>query len=229
MQSTKIQLAGGKIKGEWHCVKPGIKRKLIVICHGYQSTQKDTTLVAITKGLNDSGFDTVTFNFSPNVGGFDIEHQVGDVAQVVEFFNDYNEIILFAASFGALTSAIATIHLPRVSRLITLNGFFGEGKLGPRYIKEYRKFRVASFITPTYRRIWRYYRRELRPERIKVPVLVMYSLVDPDVYHIQSKKFFDGLKSQKSVVELQKSNHGVSDETDRNTVIAEIVSWLSAN
>ena len=228
MQTTKLKLADGTIKGEWHCVKPGVKQKLIVICHGYQSTQKDTTLVTITKGLNDSGFDTVTFNFSPNVGGFDIEHQVGDIAEVLEYFKDYKEIILFAASFGALTSAIATIKLPRVNRLITLNGFFGEGELGPRYIKEYRKFRIASFVTPNYRRIWKYYKRELRPERIKVPVLVMYSLVDPDVFHIQSKKFFDGLKSQKKAVELLNSSHGVSDEADRKTVITEIVSWLSS-
>jgi hypothetical protein len=95
----------------------------------------------MTSGLNKNGYNTFTFNFSENTGGIDIEHQVKDVAQIVEHFKEYKEIILLAGSFAALTAAIATIQIPRVKGLITLNGFFGESRLG----REHRRNYMNSF------------------------------------------------------------------------------------
>src|ERR1700731_822911 len=122
MQSETVNLPHNKFTGEWHHAKS--RQQLIVICHGYQGSSEDPTIIAITDGLNKKGHDTFTFNFSANTGGFDIEHQVSDVTQIVNHFKDYDELILLAGSFAALTAAIATIQLPRINRLITLNGFF---------------------------------------------------------------------------------------------------------
>jgi uncharacterized protein len=228
MQTKAIKFAGRQLTGEWHYDdKSHPKKQLIIVCHGYQSSRKDPTIVAVTEGLNKNGHDTCTFNFSANTGGFDVEHQVKDITQVVENFKSYREIILLASSFGALTAAIATKQIPEVKGLITLNGFFGEGKLGQKYRDEYRKFRVAALVAPKYRRIWRYYRQELQPALITVPVLVIHSKVDQYVFIQQSRDFYDKLKAPKHFIELQSANHGVTSTADRKLVISEIDTWLA--
>lgn len=223
MQSKNLTIHDG-LSGEWH-YRQG-KGRLIVLCHGYQSSQKDPTIVAIAKGLNNDGRDTFTFNFSENVGNFDIRHQVEDIADIAEYFKQYSEIVLLGGSFGALTAAIATLKVKKVQRLITLNGFFGEAALGPPFRDKFRKFRIASFVHPTYRRIWKYYRQALQPEAIAVPVLVIYSKVDALVFHEQSQHFYDRLTASKQFVELEHATHGVSSDSDRQVVLDHILSWL---
>src|SRR5437868_3927137 len=128
MRSKVIELDDGRLAGEWHFNQS--RERLIVICHGFNDSRENPTIVAVTDGLNKYGYSTFTFNFSDNTGGFDVEHQVQDVARVVAHFEQYKEIVLLGGSFAALTAAIATIKAPRVRGLITLNGFFGEDRLG---------------------------------------------------------------------------------------------------
>lgn len=224
MRSEIITLDYRQLTAEWHHGKP--RERLIVVCHGYQGSSGDPTIVAITAGLNAASHDTVTFNFSKNTGSFDIEHQVQDVAHIVEFFRDYKEIILFAGSLGALTAAIATVQIAKVKGLITLNGFFGEGQLGQTHRKNYLKFRAAALVVPEYRRILKFYRRRLQPVLIEVPVLVIHSKADKYVYIAQSRNFYDQLTSPKQFVELKMANHGVTSPKDREKVITVINSWL---
>lgn len=224
MQSETITLANNKLTGEWH--HAGSRGQLIVICHGYQGSSEDPTIIAIANGLNKKGHDTFTFNFSENIGGFDVEHQVDDIAQAVSHFKEYEEIVLLAGSFAALTAAIATIKLPRVTRLITLNGFFGKGALGQEHRKTYRKFRLAALIVPKYRRIWRYIKCEFRPTYIKVPVLVIHSKADKYVFIKQSQGFYKKFTAPKQFVELESANHGIKSPADRQEVVLAIHRWL---
>lgn len=226
MRVKSIELCSRQLVGEWHYVNSRAKKRLIVLCHGYESSGKDSTIVAVAKGLNEIGYDTCAFTFSANTGGFDIEHQVGDIAQLVEYFKDYEEIVLLAASFGALTAAIATIHLPKVTGLITLNGFFGRGQLGEKYRRTYQKFRIAALVVPKYHKIWRYFQKELRPELITVPVLVIHTKVDKHVFMQQSQTFYNKLKAPKQFVTLKTANHGLTSTADRKTVISNIDVWL---
>src|SRR5580658_9397797 len=116
MQSETVKLANGALTGKWHHTES--TKQLIVICHGYQGSSDDPALVAIARGLNKNGRNTFTFNFSKNTGGFDIEHQVKDIAKISRHFESYDEIVLLAASFAALTASIAAIQIPKVSKLI---------------------------------------------------------------------------------------------------------------
>lgn len=226
MQSREIKLTTKQLVGEWHYNQSSSKKQLIILCHGYQSSRKNPTIVAITKGLNKNGHDTFTFNFSANIGGFDVQQQVEDIAQIVAYFKDYKEVVLLASSFGALTAAIATTHISKVKGLITLNGFFGEGRLGEDHRRNYIKFRTAALVLPKYRRILKYFKRELRPELIKVPVLVIHSKADRYVFIEQSRNFYDQLRSPKCFVELQTANHGVTESADRQRVISAMDTWL---
>lgn len=225
MKFQKVSLPNSKLVGGW--CHGSSRKRLIIICHGYQGSDEDPTIVAITSGLNKRGYDTFTFNFTENTGGFDIEHQVGDIKQIVDYFKEYDEIVLLAGSFAALTTAIATIQLSGIRRLITLNGFFGQSALGQEHRKTYRKFRIAAHIIPKYRKIRGYFKRELQPELIEVPVLVIHSKADKYVFIKQSRVFYQRLVCPKHFVELKNANHGLTAPADRQKVIREIDAWLS--
>jgi uncharacterized protein len=225
MRSKAIELDDGRLVGEWRYDQP--RKQLVVICHGFNDSRENPTIVALTRGLNKHGYSTFTFNFSENAGGFDVEHQVKDIAQIADYFQEYRQIILLAGSFAALPAAIATIKLPAIRGLITLNGFFGEDQLGKDHHRNYLKFRIAALVLPKYRRILRYFKRGLRPELITAPVLVVHSKVDAYVLIEQSRNFYAQLTSPRQFVELQTANHGLTSPTDRRTVVAEIAKWLA--
>lgn len=226
MRSEKIELSNKALIGEWR--HKNSTERLIIICHGYQGTSKDPSLTAITEGLNKNGHDTFTFNFSENTGDLDIKHQVNDIAQIIEHFNTYHEIVLLAVSFAALPAAIATMQISSVTGLITLNGFFGTGRLGHEHRKNYIKFRLAALVVPKYKKILHFYKRQLKPNRIKVPVLVIHTQADEFVFIEQSRRFYEQLTSPKHFVTLETANHGVKSPRDRKLVVSEIHKWLSS-
>lgn len=226
MYRKTIRLSNSALSGEWHYVSAHSRRRLIIVCHGYQGSSEDPSLATITSELHKSGHDTFTFDFSTNAGGFDIEHQVNDVAQVAKYFSSYKEIVLLAKSFGALTAAIAAIQMPQITGLITISGFFGEGYLGQEHRKNYIKFRIAALVVPKYRKILKYFKHELQPERITVPVLVIHSKADKYVFIEQSRHFYDSLKVPKRFIELQAATHGITAFADRKKVASAINGWL---
>lgn len=224
MQSETVNVVNNKLAGEWRHTTS--RKQLIVVCHGYQGSSEDPTIVAITDGLNKKGHDTFTFNFSENTGGFDIEHQFNDIVQIVDYFKSYDQLVLLGGSFAALTAAIATIKLPAIKGLITLNGFFGTGDLGQDHRKLYLKFRAAALLIPKYRKILKYFKQELQPAMIAAPVLVIHSKVDKHVFIKQSQGFYEQLTVPKHFVKLEDANHGVTSPQDRQKVVSEIHKWL---
>jgi hypothetical protein len=213
------------LAGDWHHAKR--KERLIIVCHGYKSTRNNATLIAITNGLNNLGHDTFTFNFSENIGGLDIEHQVRDIIIICHYFQKYKVIILLAASFSALPGAIACVKYKHIAGLVTINGYFGRGNLGKKHHKDYVKFRIGALLLPRYRKILKYYQREFRPELIESPVLVIYSKIDTVVYPIQSIRFYMCLQGLKKNTELKTANHGVTSVTDRRIIVKSIHKWIA--
>jgi pimeloyl-ACP methyl ester carboxylesterase len=224
MQSEIVTLANDTLTGEW---RHGASRKqLIIVCHGYQGSSEDPTIIAITDGLNKRERDTFTFNFSQNTGGFDIEHQVSDIKLLISYFKDYDELVLLAGSFAALPAAIAANKLANLNGLITLNGFFGQDDLGKEHRRAYIKFRIAALLFPKYREILSYFKRELQPAAIRVPALAIHSRADESVFIKQSQDFYQQLTSPKQFIELKDANHGITAQADRQRVVAEIDGWL---
>ncbi len=224
MHSEVVKIVNNTIIGDWHhsdkCTQ------LLVICHGHNDSNENPTIIAIADGLNKKGHDTFTFNFSENIGGFDVEHQVEDISHVVNHFKEYEEIILVAASFSALPAAIAAYKVKNISGLITANGFFGQGALGAHHRKTYKKFRVVATVVPKYKKILKYYKSNLKPSKISIPVLVIHTKLDQYVHIKQSRDFYDKLVCPKQFFELQHANHGITDKVDRRKVVSAIDSWL---
>jgi pimeloyl-ACP methyl ester carboxylesterase len=211
------------LRGEFN--EKSRSKQLIVVCHGYKSSGRAPTVIALTNGLNGKGYSTFAFDF-PKGSDVDIQKQVSDIADIIEHFDSYDDFILLAASFGALSATIAAIKLPKIRELITINGFFGSGKLGKEHRGTFRKFRLASMVVPRYRKIWKFYKEELQPAKLTIPVLVIHSKVDIVVPIEQSQHFFKQISGPKEFEMLQTATHGLSSSDDVTIVVETIDIWL---
>jgi alpha-beta hydrolase superfamily lysophospholipase len=223
MHSEIVNLQQGTITGKLRYRQP--TDQLIIVCHGYRSSSDHPAIVTITEGLNKRGYATFIFNFSDE-SGLNLEHQVKDIAHVASYFKDYPKIILMAASFGALSSAIAAAELQRVSGLVTINGFFGSGKLGRKIRSTYLTFRLLTMISPGHKRTWIFYKRGFQPYKIAVPALVLHAEGDRVVSMAQSKDFYDKLTSSKQFTILKEADHHLSSDEAKNEVLTLIDQWL---
>jgi esterase/lipase len=77
------------------------------------------------------------------------------------------------------------------------------------------KFRAAALAISKYRKIFKYFKQELQPELIKVPVLVIHSKADKFVFIEQSRIFYGKLMTFRQFIELQNANHGITAPADR--------------
>jgi len=224
MRSTKVRLLNGTLVGTLS--RPKSSRQLIVMCHGYQSSGTNSTFLAVSELLNQKGYATFTFTFSPNTGGTDVEQQVSDLHAIIEHFDSFDEIILLGASFGALSTSITAALDPRVSGLVTISGFMGRRHLGPKYRRTFLVYKTFGMFHPKYRKILRYTKQSLRPENITVPVLVIHSKADVDVLIAQSEWFFSRLSEPKQFIRLDNASHGIRAKADRQLVVDAIDSWM---
>ena len=203
--------------------EPVKAKTLLVICHGYKSSNAHPTIRVLTEVLGKKGNATYSFNFSGEQP-LDIERQVEDICHIVKHFKKYKKIVLIAGSFGALSSAIAAKELP-VQGLVTINGFFGTMPAGALR-KSFIGFRLLALVKPEYKQIVRYYKRELQPQNITAPVLVIHTKADTVVPFSQSQKFFGKLGGPKQFLELQTANHDLVRTPELQRVIDEIAAWL---
>ncbi len=218
-----IKLSNRPIVGELRYTKP--RGQLVVVCHGYQSSSNHPALVAITEGLSKAGHATFKFDFTSK-GGLSLESQVADIKAIIDHFKSYDEIILLAGSFGALSASISAAMLPNIAGLITLNGFFGTNQLGPTYSSTFKKFKIMTVISPSHRKTWRFYKRQFQPARIKAPALVVYSKADEVVSMIQSQDFYKQLTNAKQLEVLETADHNLTSAKDVNRIIIVISEWL---
>lgn len=196
---------------------------LLVICHGYKSSSDHPTIRVITDVLGKKGNATYSFNFSGEQP-LDVESQVEDIRHIIKHFKKYKNIVLIAGSFGALSSAIAAKDLP-VQGLVTINGFFGSMPAG-KMRKSFIGFRLLATVNPRLKRIVQYIKRELQPQQITAPALVIHTKVDEVVPISQSRNFYKQLSGPKQFLELQKANHDLIRSEELPTVISEIAAWL---
>lgn len=199
--------------------------QLLVICHGYQSSSAHPALVAMAEGLQAEGYATFMFNFSGK-SPLDLKQQTTDIGDITEHFaNDYPDITLLAGSFSALSAAIAA-RREGLTRLITVNGFFGSAQLGLRFKPTFLAFKALSLASPQRRGIWDFYEREYQPEQITIPTLVMHSTADTVVHAAQSLDFFEQLNCPKRFIDLKPADHHLSSGAYTARTVSEIDHWL---
>lgn len=200
---------------------------LIIVCHGYKSSQNHPAIESITDKLYEMGHATFAFNFSKSGQGANLIQQVSDINDIVNHLKkNSRKIIILAGSFGALSGAIAAIQSPAITGLITVNGFFGSKKLGNYLLREYFLFRTISFFHKAYRDSWKFLKKEYIPEKLKVSTLVLHARNDKEVLFIQSQEFFKKIAGEKDFFILETADHHLTQESYREEVAQLIDSWM---
>ena len=201
-------------------------QRLLVICHGLKSSAEHPALKEITQKLYEHGHAVLTFNFS-DTHGMDLECQVEDIADLVEHFTaDYDEFVLIGGSFGALSIAIAPRRSLKIKGLITVNGFFGSGKLGRPLLSKYLTFRVMAITSAKAKKFWRFYKEQFKPHELSLPVLVIHSVADEQVSIKQSHDFYTLLPGPKEFQTLKTSDHNLMPLTETDDIVRMIDAWL---
>jgi len=203
---------------------------LVIVCHGYKSSQRQRALATIAKSLYTQGFAVFAFDFPKVKNSADLEHQVTTIKYLASYFQpNYTHVSLLAASFGALAAAIAATELPDLTSLVTINGFFGSWHIGRKYFLTYLTFRALSSVSRTHRRIQSYYASHFLPQRIQAATLVIHSTVDKVVSDTQSRRFFQQLTTQKQFQTLETASHSLAVSQDVALVATYAGSWLRRN
>lgn len=201
---------------------------LLVICHGYRSTPDHPAIKIVTADLIKQGYATFAFKFTSSPSN--IRGHVADIQAIADYFDKkYTAVVLLTTSLGALSGSIATARSPKIGGLITVNGFFGLTHLGPQFKSEFLFFRLAALLHRPLKEIWQFYKTAFRPQDIHVPVLVIHSPTDKEVFVAQSRYFFSKLTTNKEFKELKLTDHGLSQPQDAHAIAAVVAGWLPRN
>lgn len=233
MKVNKITIKNGQGDELVGILNTGDDKNLIIICNGYNTTKEFSSIELLAYGLNKKGYSVFRFDFSgtgESKGSKKVllNQQVSDLNSVVNYFKNFNNLILLGGSLGALSTSIVALINPNVTHLITVNGFFGSSEIGKEVRKDYFLYRFASLIIPRYSNDYKYYKSKFLPSKIKLPVLVIYSKKDDIVYPIQSERFFSELSSSKNkkLAALNLNKHDLTGQNDINKVVNSIKNWV---
>lgn len=201
-------------------------KQLLIICNGLRSSADHPATKAITQRLYEHGHAVFTFKFS-DTHGMDLECQVENILHIIDYFAaDYEEYVLIGGSFGALSIAIAANRTPRIKGLITVNGFFGSGRVGGQLLPKYLVFRALATTSAKHRKFWHFYKRQFQPHALTRPVLVIHSAADKHVSIKQSRDFFAQLAGPKEFRTLRTSDHNLMPLTEVGAIVQTINEWL---
>ena len=199
---------------------------LLICGNGLNRGKDDPATDRITNIVYEMGQSSFSFDFSKSAQGFALKEQVSDILDIVSYFSRYKKIVLFAPSLGSLSMVIAAQQLTKVNGLITMNGFFGSAQLGMRMLKVYLLFRLFVFFKKQYQKEWKYFKKNYQPQKIRGRVLVMHARYDTDVSLVQSKNFFQKLSGKKEFYLLEKADHQLTREADRQETAEVVYRWL---
>jgi pimeloyl-ACP methyl ester carboxylesterase len=211
----------------------GITKTIIIVCYGIESP-KNSSLQKIlplyfSEIVKRSGASVYAFDFS-GMGESDGKNFISlrqrdkEVKLVIDYFSsDFDTILLYGFSLGALSAAIGTLHNTNVAGLITINGFF---TFSPTKLIRINVLILLSYLfaRPHFTREMYYRRKELTIDKIKVPTLVVYSNNDNFVKPEQSIGFFNKLQTKKRKVTIKSDDHML--EKEYVEIPPQIAQWM---
>lgn len=215
----------------------GTSKTLIIVCHGLESNNHPSppfTSKLISEYFIDLSHQTKASVFSFDFSGFgesEGKHVVSlikrdsEIKSVVDYFSSkYGKIVLYGNSLGGATSAIAASKYKTIHGIITINGFF---TLHPKFLYKANVIVIFSllFTNPLNAKELYFLYKDLKVDKITIPVLLIHSDKDNLVSSKQSVNFFDMLQTRKKLVLISGNDHGMLKEYMQ--VPPKVSEWLS--
>lgn len=202
---------------------------LIITVHGFKDNM-DVYAVKQLSILLSQYYSVFRFTFpdvEKSTDNFNLIEEVDYLNEVISYFSKkYKKIILVGGSLGALVCSIASIENNNVNGLISLNGMTYFWGLSRKYFRYLALILLTFPINGPYAKMYKYYLKSFKPEKITANTLIITSKKDEIINHKQSLKFFSLLKSNKKIEILSESDHGLTKIKYVNEVSDLIVNWL---
>lgn len=203
---------------------------LVILCHGYPATKDMDGLVQLANSLKDKGISTYRFDFSGSGESegskqLSLKQQVEDLESVINGFNEYKHIFVLGHSLGILPTLICA-KLPRVSGIISINGFF-QGKVYRHdFNRAYWTLKILRFFVPRINSEWKFMEQFTNPEKIAKPMLIITTKNDEILDYRQSSDFSKRLAGKTEIQVLSLSGHGFSTIADAKLIANSIAQWI---
>ena len=217
---------GGMINGVIHQNGNDL---LMIIVHGFKDNMNIYAVKQLSISLNKF-YSVFRFTFpdvEKNKDNFNLIEEFDYLEEIISFFkNKYKKIILVGGSLGALVCSVTAVNNKNINGLVTLNGlsyFWGINKKFNKYLA----LIILTFpFNGHYAKMYKYYKKHFKPEKILVKTLVITSEKDEMISYKQSLKFFSSLTTNKKMEILKNTDHGLTKIEYVNEVSDLIINWL---
>lgn len=228
LNNKKQKLVGKLYKGS--------SKTLIVICHGIESANFTSDLpmrdvladyfpeIVLQTGASVFSFDFSGYGESEGKLFLSFKQRDADIQAVLSHFSSqYDNIILYGFSMGAVSTLIAATKYKEVTGLITVNGFFSfyPKNLFPSHIPLVLSYLISN---PRFALELSYWRKYCQVENIKVPTLIVYGDKDNFVSSKQSNELYRMLRGKKKRVVFSTDDHALRKYSLQ--LPKEIAKWL---
>lgn len=205
---------------------------LFIVVHGF----KDNMNIYAVKQLSiviSKYYSVFRFTFpdvEKNSNDFNMIDEIHYLHDVIGYFKGkYKKIILVGGSLGGLVCSLTAMENEDIDGLITLNGLSYFWGLHRRFNKYLILIALTFPFNGIYARIYKYYKKFFKPEKIFVRTLVVTSESDKMISYKQSLKFFSSLTTNKKIKILKDADHGLTKIEYINEVTNTIINWLKEN
>jgi esterase/lipase len=205
---------------------------LFIVVHGFKDNMDIYAVKQLSLSISKY-YSVFRFTFpdvEKNPAGFNMIDEIHFLQEVISYFKGkYKKIILVGGSLGGLVCSLTAMENDNIDGLITLNGLSYFWGLHRRFNK-YLALIVLTFpFNGTYAKMYKYYKKFFKPEKISVKTLVVTSESDKMISYKQSLKFFSSLTTDKKIKFLKDADHGLTKIEYINEVTDAIINWLREN
>lgn len=170
-------------------------------------------------------FDFTGFGESEGQGMFNHRQRVADIGSVLkQFKGKYKKIILCGISAGTICASIAATKYKELTKLYLVNGYYD---LLLTYPKFYLQTILGYLFSHEIRTETWYAWKNVYPEKIKIPTLVVAGSKDQIVNPKQSIHFYNKLTCKKELIVVPDGDHGLMDKKYIPEYFPRVKNWLN--
>ncbi len=202
----------------------------MILCHGTESFNRHLSSMKpfleeyYKMGISLFLFDFTGYGESGGKGEFNHSQRVADISSVLERFkHKYKKIVLCGISLGTISAAIAATKYKEITGLYLVNGYYDLLLTYPRF---YLQTLLGYFLNQEIRIETIYAWKHLRPERIKIPTLIVAGAKDQIVNPKQSINFYNKLACEKKLIIAPDGVHALTDQRYIQEFLPEVKQWI---
>lgn len=212
------------IKGTLH--SPSQSDTLVIICHGYTDTKDALGIKKLAKFISPR-YDVFRFTFSDTVPH--LPTQSKNIQTLLDFFiQKYKKVYVVGHSLGGLSTLLSASQIKHCDGFILINPLIDIRK---HVSWKYRKILLLGLLSYPFVKKMRenvdFYFKNLRPETITIPTLVIVAKNDNILDPNHGIELYMSLgKIHKDLVIGPGLTHGLDTDENITFIATTIINWI---